>query len=621
MSDPVPHHATESVLQAGDTWPEGLPTLGQVLDEKRRQLKALREIAVALGTSMELDTLLRLVMRHVTDLLDADRSTLYLIDSQRGDMWSKVMQGEDWREIHLRIGQGLAGWVALHGEALRVVDATQDPRFNPRVDAQTGYQTLSVLALPVRNQRGETLGVVQVLNKRSEQGFTEDDEALLTVLAKQMAVAIDNSALLADALQRNHALQRAQEALARRVDEQDLMFELQQAMAQSSSLQELLGRALARTISIVGAAAGAIILRQNEGEGLYFHSALGGASQSLKRMPLAPGQGIAGWVVQHNRPVLLDRADLDPRHDPSISARLNYPIKALICAPLDDGQGGEASGAIELINNAEGGTFLEHDLRLVQLIAGQIAIGLRVIAERESLERRQRLESIGQMLASIVHDFKTPMTAISGYAELMAITDEPEERNAQSEIIVDHVTRLRDMVHELLQFARGQTEVLLRRVDLDDFAKVLRTSMIEAFSGSSSHFTLQQHGQGPVYIDQGKMLRVVGNLARNAIEAMQAQGGGAFSITLRHQAPDLELLCTDTGPGIPEVMNDRLFESFASHGKKDGTGLGLAIVKKIVDEHRGHLTWSSSAQGAQFKIQIPLRQQSSRPSPPQGARA
>ena len=592
--------------KSGDTWTDDLPSPAQLLSEKQRQLDALREIAIALGTSMELDSLLRLVMRHVTALLDADRSTLYLIDRERNDMWSKVMQGETWMEIHLAIGQGLAGWVAAHGEILNIEQAELDPRFDPAVDVQTGYRTGSVLCLPVQNQSGQIIGVVQVLNKRRGAKFSQDDVDFLPVLAKQMAVAIDNAGLLAEALQRNRQLQKARDNLDRRVEELDLLLELQQSMSRSSSLAGQLRRALARTLSLVGADSGGIALRRQDSKQLRFVTVLGGESAKLRDLTIAEGQGLIGWSVQQQKSLRVDDASADPRHDNELSRDLNDRIKALLCVPLIDDETGVALGAIELLNREDGGVFTDADLRLLRLIAGQIAMAVKVNSEQKQREKNQRLESIGQMLASIVHDFKTPMTAISGYAELMALTDDAATRNDQSEVIIDHVTRLRDMVHDLLMFARGQTEVLLHKVGLDHFEKVLRQSLHEEFNKSNCHFTLEREGMGSVFMDEHKMLRALANVARNAIEAMNDQGGGRFSVQLKLHKKNLTILCDDEGPGIASAMHDRLFESFATHGKADGTGLGLAIVKKIVDEHHGQLQWASSSGGAHFEILIPV---------------
>ena len=117
--------------------------------------------------------------------------------------------------------------------------------------------------------------------------------------------------------------------------------------------------------------------------------------------------------------------------------------------------------------------------------------------------------------------------------------------------------------------------------------------------------------RGTARFDEGKLTRVVHNLARNAQEAM-ADGGGVFKIRVSRavgngakRGDDIVLTFTDTGPGIPKEIEHRLFQSFVTSGKQGGTGLGLAIVKKIVDEHAGKITVHSTKRGATFEIHLP----------------
>ena len=113
--------------------------------------------------------------------------------------------------------------------------------------------------------------------------------------------------------------------------------------------------------------------------------------------------------------------------------------------------------------------------------------------------------------------------------------------------------------------------------------------------------------------DESKMTRVLHNLVRNAVEAMGSRGG---TLTLRVGREDGDLVVTvsDTGRGIPKEIEDKLFQSFVTSGKRGGTGLGLAIVKKIVDEHGGQISVKSTERGATFVIRLP--QEPVAPAPP-----
>jgi Nif-specific regulatory protein len=143
---------------------------------------------------VDLEELLRLAVDEVTRVLDADRGTLYLIDHARGELVSRVAHLPELSEIRLRLGEGVAGWVARTGESVRVAHGQSDPRFAGRFDELTGYQTQSLLAAPVVDRGGEPLGVLQVLNKKRGT-FEEQDEATLVGLAREVAAVLQATSL------------------------------------------------------------------------------------------------------------------------------------------------------------------------------------------------------------------------------------------------------------------------------------------------------------------------------------------------------------------------------------------------------------------------------------------
>src|ERR1700723_3911714 len=104
------------------------------LDRELRVSKALREVGVALGATLDLDQLLDLILQKITEALEADRATLYLLDEGSDELVSRIAQGRDVRSIRLKIGHGIAGHVARTGKPLQVRDAYKDPRFSPEWD-------------------------------------------------------------------------------------------------------------------------------------------------------------------------------------------------------------------------------------------------------------------------------------------------------------------------------------------------------------------------------------------------------------------------------------------------------------------------------------------------------
>jgi len=157
------------------------------------KLTSVLDVAKAMAAARELDSLLPLIIREAAKVVDADRCTLFILDRDRGELWSKVAQGAA-SEIRVKLGRGIAGTVAETGSVINITDAYQDPRFNRDVDLATGYRTHSILCVPMRDAAGEVTGVLQALNKR--QGtFGEEDAELLLALGGQAAGAIENALL------------------------------------------------------------------------------------------------------------------------------------------------------------------------------------------------------------------------------------------------------------------------------------------------------------------------------------------------------------------------------------------------------------------------------------------
>jgi signal transduction histidine kinase len=153
--------------------------------------------------------------------------------------------------------------------------------------------------------------------------------------------------------------------------------------------------------------------------------------------------------------------------------------------------------------------------------------------------------------------------------------------------------------------------VLLRKVYVQQFFDDVRDQLESDLAKRGIELVVDVQEKGTARFDEGKILRVVHNLARNAAEAMAPGGGGKFVIKVTRDKTDRALLLSfsDTGPGIPKEIEHRLFQSFVTSGKRGGTGLGLAIVKKIADEHGGTITVQSTGRGATFKLRLPQPKQ------------
>jgi adenylate cyclase len=170
----------------------------QVQRAKAEETRLL-EITSAISSELQLHPLLIKIMETTTEMLDADRSTLFLHDEKKNELWSQVAQGLEQKEIRFPSHLGIAGAVFTTGETINIPDAYADDRFNQEVDNKTGYTTRTILCMPVKNKNGKILGVTQVLNKRTGP-FTRIDEDRLRAFTAQAAIAIENAKLFDEVL-------------------------------------------------------------------------------------------------------------------------------------------------------------------------------------------------------------------------------------------------------------------------------------------------------------------------------------------------------------------------------------------------------------------------------------
>jgi HD-GYP domain-containing protein (c-di-GMP phosphodiesterase class II) len=180
------------------------------------RLEVILDVTRRLMAVTDLDALLQAIAEATRELLASDRATIFIVDRDRGELWSRVALGTG--EIRIPVGTGIAGTVAETGEVINIPDAYADPRFNPEPDQQSGYQTKSLLTYPMKGQEGRVIGVFQAVNKHGGGAFTSADEDTLASLAASAAVAVENAQLVSEQKQ---LWQTLIETLAMTVDARD----------------------------------------------------------------------------------------------------------------------------------------------------------------------------------------------------------------------------------------------------------------------------------------------------------------------------------------------------------------------------------------------------------------
>lgn len=189
------------------------------LDRSVKQFATLAEVGTLLNSTLDQAVIRRMAMEAITRLMNADVGSLLLVDNEKKELYFEVALGDKEdkvKEIRLKMGEGIAGWVAENGEPLLVQDVRKDPRFYKSADKKTDFVTRDMVCVPVK-VKDKTIGVLQAINKK--QGvFTEDDLRLFQLFSNQVAIALDNARLYEEIRETFFA---TAEALAEAIEKRD----------------------------------------------------------------------------------------------------------------------------------------------------------------------------------------------------------------------------------------------------------------------------------------------------------------------------------------------------------------------------------------------------------------
>lgn len=346
-----------------------------------QRLQDLVALGRALNSELNLDRLLRIIMARTTELLDADRSTLFLVDYASDQLWSRVAQGDDISEIRIPRGAGIAGFVATTGQMVNIPEAYEDPRFNREVDRRTGYRTRSILCMPIHDAHQRVMGVIQVLNKRNGV-FTRVDEELLRTLSSQAAIALTNANLM--------------EATRKEIEKSTLLLEVMRTLASELELDHLLARILEKTVAVMQADRASLFMVDHNTDELWFKVAQGAELREI-RIPI--GVGIAGYVARTGETLNIPEAYDDPRFNQEVDRRTGYRTRTILCTPLRDASG-TIIGVLQVLNK-KSGLFSRADEELMNAVASQAVIAIQnATLFEETVRMKNYNESILRSMAT-----------------------------------------------------------------------------------------------------------------------------------------------------------------------------------------------------------------------------
>ncbi|MCL2930770.1 MAG: ATP-binding protein [Trichodesmium sp. MAG_R03] len=222
------------------------------------------------------------------------------------------------------------------------------------------------------------------------------------------------------------------------------------------------------------------------------------------------------------------------------------------------------------------------------------------------LAYKEKMTLIGEMVNTIIHDFRSPFTGIQLSSSILKELHPDQESQEWCDLISMQVQRMLNMAEEVLAFSQGNTKLYSQKVDM---AKVLQNfkKLNQVYTDSTFvELIVDVEEDLIINADENKINRALQNLLANSLEALN-QNEGRIEVKAKRKDKWVEIIFSDNGAGIPEEIKNNLFEAFVSYGKQGGIGLGTAIVKTIVNAHRGEIFFESTlGKGTTFYLRFPV---------------
>jgi two-component system NtrC family sensor kinase len=580
------------------------------LERRLDEVQALFTVGQSLVTTLQLDKVLGLIVDAALETIPvAHKAVIHFLDEANKVLVPKAVshhgQGAG-SSAGMRVGEGVAGRAVVKKEAVYVSDTRTDPRF---VDSGTDVQSLLVVPMIL----GETVIGTLSVDSDEADAFTQDDERLLVMLANQAAIAIENARLYGE---------------AKRADELATLNRIATAMTSTLDLDQVLTLAMQGVNETLRVEAGSLLLLDEAEGGLVFRMTLCGGKPVPGDTTRSLDQGVATWVLQKGRPLLVPDARQEGRLPSTTAQLLGVEARSVLCVPLILRE--RTIGAIEVINKW-GGRFTGDDLTLLNSIAASVAIAIenaRLYAEvkdfadelahsQSQLIQSEKLAATGKLAASIAHEINNPLQAVQSCTYLVADQIAPDDPNRRYlDIAREELDRMARIVGRMVDFYRPSDDGRIP-TDVNALLENVVALVRKRLQQGGIEVDLELAPDLPLIIATGDHLKqIFFNMIINALEAMPR--GGRLEMATRHiskrgdhkktsaNADFVEIEFADTGVGIPTEHINNIFDPFFTT-KSKGMGLGLSVSYGIVERHGGQIQVESKVdEGTTFIVRLPV---------------
>ncbi len=554
----------------------------------RKAVDALYRISTLSGNEKDPVEALEGILDEVINLFGASSASICLVNANSDKLLIEVERGlsKASKGFELPMGVGITGWVALYGE----------PFLSPNVLEEEKYFALddrihSEMAAPLI-EGGRTVGALNV-DSFEINAFDGNDLRLLVLMAKEASRVLENMWMI--------------QQLRRKADQLQTLVLVGQDMSGKRELKEVLRTITREALLLLDCKLSAFFLYNKEEDLLNLHSLQDRNGSRSYEESLSITDSILGTSLRGNRQVQTrDLLRTEEHH--FVSLIREEKLHSMLVTPVVYEE--EPIGVLSLYVDRPH-RFNDDEKLIARALADLGAIAAenarlygRVFDSEESLRKSERLTTLGTLAAEIAHEIRNPLMVIRLLFDSLDLVDADEAKSKDLSVIREKLDHLEQIAGRILDFGKSreafrktfslqeiiQDAALLVRLKLEQCQVKLEVSKFEE--------------DLMVYVDKGQIQQALLNLMLNALVAMP-QGGQLSIVASRSDDGKAQVLVKDTGSGIPNDLQEKIFDSFLT-GTSEGTGLGLSISKRILRAHDGDLELVESGEGGTiFKISLP----------------